>query len=263
MYWDDPQLDDSEDRKNLDMLLDEGLEPEQRILPLERLLDSRSIVAQGIAINWYSNDQMSGRWGATPPSSPLRDKVARRIREHLAAPPHWIDHPADGRVAMNHASALAALRWVVVPRDAALIAKVAEHASDAWTKASLVMGAKACMNACQSSKQEPSEGDVQVLQRVLHGLAADEQLDPETREEAILQLSASAAEVRELLARLLEQPAVDLAAAAALSLMRTHFNEYRSRVAELLEEWKYQSSSTVAMARRVYDRMAEEQAAGH
>jgi hypothetical protein len=87
VYGDETLVDDPADRSCIAGLSDPGSQPETWLRYLEKLLDSRSVMAQGVAIDRYSADQMSGRWGPEPVSTPVSDRVAGTIREHLTAPP--------------------------------------------------------------------------------------------------------------------------------------------------------------------------------
>lgn len=238
VYWDEALVDDPADRSCLAGLSDPDTGPETWLRCLEKLLNSRSVVAQGVAIDRYSVDQMSGRWGPEPVSTPLTGTVARVIREHLTAPPWWRDCDGVGRVAVNHACALAALRWVVTPGDADLIATVADQARDPLTKANVVLAAKECSRAHLDGGPD-AERATRTLRRVLTALADDDALEPHERADAVLLLRADdGSHVVDLLRRLLDRDERNVSAAAAIALMRTRFAEHQTRIARRLDDWE-------------------------
>jgi hypothetical protein len=124
-HWEGAIVPD-EERSALEQLHDSRRSVNERKAALVHLLGSRSVVARGIALDFYSISNANLRHGNEPMIDDAIDAAARAcaLRE-LATPPY--EQPEEGarpRRGANHASALHVLWFNADHSDAPLLARV-------------------------------------------------------------------------------------------------------------------------------------------
>jgi hypothetical protein len=198
---------------------------------LVHLLGSDSVVARGIALDFYSMSNANLRHGDEPMIDAAIDAAARAcaLRE-LAEPPYdRTEVSAQPRRGANHASALHALGFNADPADAPLVARVLlENQEDRV----LAQGVGAAEPILRGEPAHPALVDA-LLQ-----LVRRRNLKPSTRAGAIAAIAASADEaVVPLLIEAVRDPELAVSAAAARGLLERDLERHRRLIEPIVGAW--------------------------
>ena len=219
------------DREAMDRLFDTHLPIDQRKEALTKLLTSDSVVARGIALDFYCISNANLRFGNEPMIDDTIDAAVRAsaLRELERPPYERSETEPTPRRGANHASALGALSHNADPADASLLARVLRENDDEQVLQEGVDAAEPVLRG------EPAHAD---LVAVLLDISSRQGLDPRIRAGAITAISGSADEkVVPLLSRSLADPELAVSAAAARALLERDLERYRSIVGPVAAAW--------------------------
>jgi hypothetical protein len=130
-YWTPETLGSQELTRVFQQLVSEESVPEDKANLLHVLLESKSVVAQGIAFDHFFYAESLSRYGVDNPYQPYRDDLLVKAREQLRGPAVTNAAP-DGTpvVGANHASAFGVLAHLGTKRDLDLIAPILKTSDD-------------------------------------------------------------------------------------------------------------------------------------
>lgn len=200
---------------------------------LSALLASDSVAARGIALDHYSSLQAQARHGSV--NDDLLDAIGPEVRacalRELAAPPHIRSEPsASPARGANHASAFYALWHLATPEDGEAIAS-AMAVNDDPTVLEYALGAatKATLGAASVAPR---------LAEALHSVMTSPSLSLALREPAVRTLGGSRDEhVIPWLEAAVEDPALEISAAAAWALLDRDRERFRNVVEDRVATW--------------------------
>jgi hypothetical protein len=221
------------DRAILVRLHDNVLPVEQRKEALVQLLGSGSVIARGVALDYYSLSQANLRHGNDPMIDAAIDDAARAcaVRELAAQPYERAELDAQPRRGANHASALHALWHNAAVEDAPLLARVLAENSE---EAVLQEGVKVA-HALLYREPVAHAGLVEVLVR----LARQRGLDPDIRADAIRAMgSADDEAVLAPIVDAVRDPDLAVSSAAVRSLLERDLARYRPLVEPIVAAWQ-------------------------
>lgn len=227
-----------EERGNIDRLGDPDAPASERKEALMRLLGSGNTVARGIALDYYSLANGSGRQGHDPVLDDAAIDAAARacaLRE-LSQPPYARSEAnAKPRWGANHASALHVLWFNADPADAALVAGVLRENQDERV---LEAGVGAAEPVLRGEPAHPALFDA------LLGIVNRGDIDPRIRGEAISAIGGASDEtVEPLLVQALVNPELAVSASAARRLLERDLERYRPVVEPIAAAWRTEEVS--------------------
>jgi hypothetical protein len=200
---------------------------------LSALLASDSVAARGIAFDHYSSLQAQARHGSV--NDELLEAIGPEVRacalRELAAPPHVCSEPGTSLArGANHASAFYALWHLATPADGEAIAS-AMAVNDDPTVLEYALGAaaKATRGAASVAPQ---------LAEALHRVMTSPSLSLALRERAVRALGGSRDDhVIPWLEAAIENPALEISAAAAWALLDRDAERFRNAVETRVAMW--------------------------
>jgi hypothetical protein len=229
-YWEGAAVPD-EEHSAIERL--EGAESpvSERTAALVHLLGSDSVVARGIALDFYCLSNANLRHGNEPMIDATVDAAARAcaLRE-LADPPYErTEANAQPKRGANHASALHALGFNADPADAPLVARALLHNQDDRV---LAQGVGAAEPILRGEPAHPALIDA--LLQLVHRRS----LEPSTRAGATAAIAASADDaVVPLLLDAVRDPELAVSAAAARGLLERDLERHRRLVEPIAAAW--------------------------
>lgn len=230
-YWNGATVP-AADREAMDRLFNVGLPTGQRKEALVKLLRSDSVVARGIALDFYCISNANLRFGNEPMIDDTIDVAVREaaLRELERPPYERTETEANPRRGANHASALGALSHNADPADASLLARVLRENDDEQVLQEGVNAAEPVLRG------EPAHTD---LIAVLLDISRRHRLNQTIRSGAVAAIGASAdEEVVPLLVGVLTDPELAVSASAARALLNRDVERYRPLVEPVAAGWQ-------------------------
>ncbi|HEX7841732.1 MAG TPA: hypothetical protein VF469_29885 [Kofleriaceae bacterium] len=229
-YWEGADVP-AEERSTVERLEDTDRPVTERKAALLHLLETDSVIARSIALDFYSLSNANLRHGNEPMIDAAIDAAVRAcaLRE-LAEPPYQrAEANANPRRGANHASALHALGFNADPADAALVARILLENQDDRV---LSQGVGTAEPVLRGGPAHPALVDALLL------LARRPSLEPSTRAGAIAAIAASADEaVVPMLVEAARDPELAVSAAGARGLLERDVDRYRLLVEPIVASW--------------------------
>jgi hypothetical protein len=231
-YWQGATIP-IEELSNVERLGDPDVSASECKAALMHLLGSSSSVARGIALDYYSFANASGRQGHDPLVDDVAIDAAARacaLRELSQPPYERIEANAKPKCGANHASALRALWFNADPADAALVARALLENKDERV---LETGVGAAEPVLRGEPAHPALFDA------LLRIANRGDIDPRIRGAAISAIGGASDEtVEPLLVQALANPDLAVSASAAHRLLERDLERYRPVVKPVAAAWR-------------------------
>ncbi|MEV0701261.1 hypothetical protein AB0I53_25595 [Saccharopolyspora sp. NPDC050389] len=186
------------------------------------LLRSGQTIPVSIALDTYSNEEATARWGFGNPLERHAEEVLDRARDVLRQPPMPAVDSGAVKDGADHSSALGAMMNLARPEDADLIAAVLRDPASSEVH---LTGCTAAGRALWTEEPSP------VLIEVLSGIALDASRPTDERNHALRTLgSAETPLVAEIAARIAQTEDAKLRSTAIVVLARAHLDTHRELV---------------------------------
>ncbi|MBD2766285.1 hypothetical protein IC235_00070 [Hymenobacter sp. BT664] len=204
---------------------------EQKLDSFKRLLESDSVIAQGIAFDQFFYVESLTRFGSSNPYWQYSEQLLRKAREQLKNPPVTVDKSKEKAiVGANHASALGVLAHLGQERDISLIEPILRSACDSSV---LDMGFGAA-EQCLRDTENPYPEIIAALSQIIFA----EERDLDIRAAAIRAFSGyMVPEVEEVLVKATKQCPLPVSAHAAWLLSARNFQKHLALLEEISKAW--------------------------
>lgn|SRR5262245_28806304 len=195
------------------------------------LLESDSVVAQGIAFDHFFYANSLSRYGMSNPFSGYLDELLIRAREQLRSEP-VINTTPDGKqvVGANHASAFGVLAQLGEDEDLNLIAPILETSRDSNVVFAGCLAAQRCLGLTKKSHPEV----ISSLTRIIH----DETWSEDLRVMAVRAFADyELSEVEDILIKVAMDCPLPISAYAADMLAHGDLARHRAFLRQVSDSW--------------------------
>lgn len=230
-YWTPQDLDTKGLRRAYQQFCNSDSTLEQKLESFKKLLESGSVIAQGIAFDQFFYTESLSRFGSTNPYWQYSEQLLSQAREQLKTPPVTVVKPKEKAiVGANHASALGVLAHLGQEHDISLIEPILRSSRDINV---LDMGFRAARQCLKDTENLYPE-----IILTLSQIIFDEERDLGIRAAAISAFSDyMIPEVEEVLVKAAKQCPLPISAHAAWLLSVYDLQKHLVLLQELSEAW--------------------------
>jgi hypothetical protein len=211
-------------------------EKEKVLQSFHKLLSSDSVIAQGIAFDWFAYGQTITRWGIDNPYRVFAPELLAKARAQLQTPPITaVDQRKQTTVGANHASAFGVIQYLGDSSDLPLIEPILRSSRDI----DVLIGGCNAARSCWRESNQLYQGLIEILSQMIF----DESLPLSVRESAIEAFQGYLLpETEESLVHAVRDCPWHASARAALILAVRNLPKYFSVLEEVERTWPAQEN---------------------
>jgi hypothetical protein len=230
-YWTPQDLETKGLRRAYQQFFSSDSTLEQKLESFKRLLESDSVIAQGIAFDHFFYTESLSRFGSSNPYWQYSEQLLSQAREQLKNPPVTVTKPKEKAiVGANHASALGVLAHLGQEHDISLIEPILRSSCDINVLDMGFWAARQCLRDTENLYPE--------IIVTLSQIVFDEERDLDIRAAAISAFSDyMVPEVEEVLVKAAKQCPLPVSANAAWLLSGQNFQKHLALLEEVSKAW--------------------------